>query len=159
MPINPLQAKAFPLAGAQSDGVKKHVVAVLFVCFRARSTMTRDRNLQFRRESPLDFWEFSPVDLFSFSPGFMCNLVRTSLQNVEKWPDFARRKMHKSCHVSGCHVFFFFFFFGSECLCGYNSVCWFVSHPSVCICPRQRSLDLALIKSVFVICLDLVHKN
>ena len=40
---------------------------------RARSTTTRDRNLQFRGAvstggSPLDFWFFSPA--------FMCNLVR-----------------------------------------------------------------------------------
>ena len=46
-------------------------------------------------------WNFS-----FFAPGSLCNLVRKSLQNVEKiarFPDGA--KGAESCHVSGCHVF------------------------------------------------------
>ena len=45
------------------------------------------------------------------------------------------------------------------CLRGYNSVCWFVSaHLSVCICACQCFFDLALIKSVFVIRLELCNE-
>ena len=56
--------------------------------------------------SPLDFFKFFSSGFFPFSPGLLCNLVRTSPQNVEK---IARcpggEKSVESCHVCGCHGF------------------------------------------------------
>ena len=53
------------------------------------------------------FFQFPPVDFFLFSPGFLCNLVRSWPQDVEKIARFlGGEKSVESCHVSGCHGFF-----------------------------------------------------
>ena len=57
--------------------------------------------------SPLDFLNLLQWIFFPFSPGFLCNLVRTWPQNVEKIAQFpGGEKSVESCHVSGCHGFF-----------------------------------------------------
>ena len=73
----------------------------------ARSTTTRDRNLQFRRNFSTRFFEFSPVNVFPFSPGFMCKLVGKTPQNVEKiarrcwWFGRERATLHPSALERG----------------------------------------------------------
>ena len=75
-------------------------VRFLAPMLRARSTTTRDRNLQFRVAVSTGFFELSP--------GSLCNLERKSAQNVEKVAGFqGGDKRVESCHVcGGCHVFF-----------------------------------------------------
>ena len=74
-----------------------------FPRFRARSTTTRDRNLQFRGAvstggSPLDFLLFSSIYV-QFS--------KTSpLQSGESSEKSSGENRVKSCHVCGCHGFF-----------------------------------------------------
>ena len=71
------------------------------VAVRTRSTMTRDRNLQFRGNSSSESVEFSPLDFFvAFSPGFLCNLVKASPQNVGK---IAQSQEGTNVHLSNMH--------------------------------------------------------
>ena len=78
------------------------------ILIRARSTTTRDRNLQFRGAISTGFFFsfFSCGLFFAFSLGFLFNKGRKSPQNVEKIARSPRRETSlESCHVSGCHAF------------------------------------------------------
>ena len=57
---------------------------LLEIIARARSTTTRDRNLQFRGAVSAGFFGIFTSGSFPFSPSFLCNLVRRSPPNVEK---------------------------------------------------------------------------
>ena len=84
------------------------VLKVKIEIFKYQDTFNHDKGqksgISGRRLHWIFFFLFSPVD---FSPGFcVCNLVRKSLQNVEKIAHFQAEKNVDSCHVSGCHGLF-----------------------------------------------------
>ena len=84
-----------PLPVRKKDGWKM---------IRARSTTTRDRNLQYRGAVFTGSFECSPLDFFPFLQ-VLC--VRKWPQNVEKIAQFpSGEKSVESCHVSCCHGFF-----------------------------------------------------
>ena len=63
---------------------------------RTRAPTTRDRNMHFRGAFSSGFFWIFVQWIFSFSPGFVCNLVRNSPQNVEKFaPKSGRRKRRR----------------------------------------------------------------
>ena len=82
-----------------------------FLWVRALSTMTRDRNLQFRGAISIGFLKNFSKGFFPFLPRFLCNLVRKSAPKCGEIDRFLggeiRRILSRLCHD---------FFLGPLCL-------------------------------------------